>query len=137
MKTKKNEILIGKSKEGYSLHYVDEDADREPKPIINGMEFYNIIRGLIEIPKNIYKNGTKFYFNECDLYKISKKEKKIFRGLINILEKFAIGKENLEYKIEEIKNTLINQENKENVLIQEISRNKEKSFNSLYKITKV
>lgn len=138
MKEKKNEIYIGKSKEGYSLHHREEDVCEEPKPIINAMEFYNIIKGLIEMPKDLYKNGTKLYFSEYNFNKIPKKEKKIFKGLINILEKFAIGDKNLEYKtkINEIKNILIHKENTEKILSREISRNKEKSFNSLYKIIK-
>ena len=137
MKEKKNEILIEKNREGYSLCYNLNESYTTPEIIINTMGFYDIIDGLIEMPKNIYKKGIKkIYFNEDDFYKFSKKEKKIFKGLINILEKFATGEKNLEYKLEKIKKTLINKEDKEKFLIQEISRNKEKSFNSLYKITK-
>ena len=137
MKEKKNEIFIRNSREGYSLHYGEKDAFTQPKIVINSMKFYNIVDGLLGMSKNIYKKGIKkIYFNEDDYFKIPKKEKKIFKGLINTLERFAIGEKNLEYKIEEIKKILINKENRKKFLTNELSRNQEESFNSLYKIAK-
>ena len=135
--TKKNEIFIRNSREGYSLYYGEKYAFTQPKIVINSMKFYNIVDGLLGMSKNIYKKGIKkIYFNEDDYFKIPKKEKKIFKGLINTLERFAIGEKNLEYKIEEIKKILINKENRKKFLTNELSRNQEESFNSLYKIIK-
>ena len=137
MKEKKNEIYIGKSREGYSLHYREKDECHDPHPIVSAMEFYDIIDGLIGMPKKIYEKGiNKIYFNQDYINEISKKEKEIFKGLINILKKSANEKRDLNYKMEEIKNTLTNKENKEKNLIWEILKNKEESFNSLYKIMK-
>ena len=91
MKEKKNEIFIRNSREGYSLHYGEKAAFTQPKIVINSMKFYNIVDGLLGMSKNIYKKGIKkIYFNEDDYFKIPKKEKKIFKGLINTLERFAI-----------------------------------------------
>ena len=135
--TKKNEIFIRNSREGYSLYYGEKYAFTQPKIVINSMKFYNIVDGLLGMSKNIYKKGIKkIYFNEDDYFKIPKKERKIFKGLINTLERFAIGEKNLEYKIEEIKKILINKENRKKFLTNELSRNQEESFNSLYKIIK-
>ena len=133
---KKNEIYIQKGRESYSLNYIEEDACREPEIIINSMGFYDVIEGLLEIPKDVYKKGiTKIRISEyCS--EIPKKEITIFKGLIDILEKFSMGDKDLENKIKEIKKTLINKNNKRKFLTKEISRNEEKSFNSLYKLTK-
>lgn len=137
MTEKKNEIFISKSREGYSLEYEEEDACRAPKIIINSMGFYKIIEGLLGMSKNIYEKGVKkISFNEYDLNEIPKKEKKIFKDLINMLEKISSGDKNLEGKINEIRNILIHKENTEKYLIREKSRIKEESFNSLYKIAK-
>lgn len=134
---KKNEIIITKGRGGYSLHYDTINSCVEPKIVINTFGFYKIIYGLINMPKNIYKEGIKeIYFNEYDPDEIPKKEKEIFKGLINILERSARGEKNLEDKIEEIKKTLIKKNNKEEFLIMKGLRNKEESFNSLYKIIK-
>ncbi len=134
--TKKNEIYIQKSREGYSLKYREKDVCREPEIIINSMNVYDIIGGLLGMSKNIYKKGiNKIYFNEYD-FEIPEKERKIFKGVINILEKSAIGNKNLEDKIKEINKILINKKNKKEFLIKEISRNEKESFNSLYKIAK-
>ncbi len=137
MKEKKNKIIIRKSGEDYSLYYKREDPYEEPKIIINSMGFYDIIKGLIDyLPRNVYeKVAKKVYFNEDNYNKIPEKEKEIFKGLINILEKSAKEK-NLEYKIKEIKKILIKKDDKEKFLIMERSRNEEESFNSLYKIAK-
>ena len=54
---KKNEIYIQKGRESYSLNYIEEDACREPEIIINSMGFYDVIEGLLEIPKDVYKKG--------------------------------------------------------------------------------
>ncbi len=137
MKEKKNEIFITKRGGGYSLRYKGEDKCTEPRYVINTMGFYSIIDGLINyMPKNIYEDGIKkVYFNEDNYNKIPEKEKEIFKGLINILEKSAKEK-NLEDKIEKIKEILIKKEDRKKFLEVEISRNEEESFNSLYKIAK-
>ena len=99
MKEKKNKIIITKNREDYSLHYGLEKSSANPKIIINKRGFYDIIFGILEMPKEIYKEGiNKIYFKENDFDEFSKKEKKIFKGLIKILEKFTIENKDSEYK---------------------------------------
>jgi len=65
--------------------------------------------------------------------KLQKKEGISDDSIIKLIpqgKKFSIN------QIKEIKKTLINKNNKRKFLTKEISRNEEKSFNSLYKLTK-
>ena len=122
-KEKKIEIFIGKGTGGYSLHYRKENEFQYPEIVIIRGRFYDIMEGLLGISKDIYKkNIKKLSLTEYDWNKIPKKEKEIFKGVVNILEKFSIGEKNLEYKIKEIKKTLIHKN--------------EESFGSLYAIVK-